>query len=180
MRNEKRSHWPRKKARPVANKRGACEKPQATFPIRKLAPQRVGPNTTDVQTAPRAGACRAHTGWYYPHGFDERDMSMAGIWNRCGHDVLRRRSSQRAVVLLGTLPGGLLWFSRMTPKAYKYALRRLGLTQQMAGQVFGMSKRTGQRWARYGPPESVAAVLIMVDNDRHKLDVLLNQSRTDQ
>ena len=68
----------------------------------------------------------------------------------------------------------------MTPKAYKYAIRRLGLTQEMAGAVFGMSKRTGQRWARSGPPESVAAVLIMVDNDRHKLDVLLNQSRTDQ
>ena len=68
----------------------------------------------------------------------------------------------------------------MKVSEYKYALRRLGLTQQMAGQVFGMSKRTGQRWARYGPPESVAAVLIMVDNDRHKLDFLLNQSRTDQ
>ena len=69
----------------------------------------------------------------------------------------------------------------MTVTEYKYALRRLGLTQQMAGQVFGMSKRTGQRWARPpGPPPSVAAVLLMVDGDRHKLDVLLNQSRTDQ
>ena len=64
----------------------------------------------------------------------------------------------------------------MKVSEYKYALRRLGLTQEMAGAVFGMSKRTGQRWARSGPPASVAAVLIMVDNDRHKLDVLLNQS----
>ena len=65
----------------------------------------------------------------------------------------------------------------MTLLEYKYALRRLGLTQQMAGQVFGMSKRTGQRWARFGPPESVAALLIIIDNDRHKLDVLLRQTK---
>ena len=64
----------------------------------------------------------------------------------------------------------------MTLAEYKYAINRLGLTQEMAGVVFGMSKRTGQRWACSGPPASVSATLIMVGSDRHKLDVLLKQS----
>ena len=65
----------------------------------------------------------------------------------------------------------------MTLKEYKYALKKLKLTQEKIGELFGMSKRTGQRWARFGPPESVAALLIIIDNDRHKLDVLLRQTK---
>ena len=65
----------------------------------------------------------------------------------------------------------------MKRNKYLSELKRLDLTQQEAGVVFMASKRTGQRWAAKGPPPAVAAVLIMVDGDRHKLDVLMKQTR---
>jgi hypothetical protein len=47
----------------------------------------------------------------------------------------------------------------MTPAEYLEHLSRLGLTQEAAGEFFGASKRTGQRWAAEGPPLVVAALL---------------------
>jgi hypothetical protein len=57
----------------------------------------------------------------------------------------------------------------MSPDAYRKRLASLDLTQQ-AGEVFGASARSGQRWAAEGPPLPVAVVLLLVGNDRAKLD----------
>jgi hypothetical protein len=65
----------------------------------------------------------------------------------------------------------------MNRTKYLYELKRLGLTQQQAGVALDVSSRTGQRWAAKGPPAIVAAILIMVDGDRHKLEVLMKQAR---
>jgi hypothetical protein len=46
----------------------------------------------------------------------------------------------------------------------------LDLTQEQAGELFGASVRTGQRWAAEGKPLPVAIVLLLVGNDRAKLD----------
>jgi len=45
----------------------------------------------------------------------------------------------------------------MTPKQFKAALERVGLSHQKAGILFGKSGRTGQRWADgdYPIPEYV-------------------------
>ena len=67
---------------------------------------------------------------------------------------------------------------KMKRNKYLTELKRLGLTQRDAGIIFATSQRTGQRWAAKGPPPAVAAVLIMVDGDRHKLDVLMRQARS--
>jgi hypothetical protein len=48
---------------------------------------------------------------------------------------------------------------RMTPDEYRRYLARLQLTQQEAGEFFGASARTGQRWAINGPPLAVAMLL---------------------
>lgn len=64
----------------------------------------------------------------------------------------------------------------MNREKYLKELKRLSLTQEKAGMVFRVSKRTGQRWASNGPPAAVAAILIMVDGDRHKLEVLMKQA----
>lgn len=47
----------------------------------------------------------------------------------------------------------------MTPKQYKSAIDRLGLSQERAGLWLGVSKRTGQNYAAKGPPEPVAKLL---------------------
>lgn len=47
----------------------------------------------------------------------------------------------------------------MTPKQYKSAIDRLGLTQEGAGLWLGVSERTGQNYAAKGPPEPVAKLL---------------------
>lgn len=66
----------------------------------------------------------------------------------------------------------------MTRKQYLYEIERLGLSQEEAGRALGMSKRTGQRWAENkGPPPPVAAVLILVDGDKHKLEVVMRQAK---
>lgn len=58
----------------------------------------------------------------------------------------------------------------MTPDAYRKRIEALGLTQEAAGELFGATGRTGQRWAKEGPPKSVAMVLLVVGSDRNKLD----------
>jgi|HubBroStandDraft_6_1064221.scaffolds.fasta_scaffold2066401_1 hypothetical protein len=58
----------------------------------------------------------------------------------------------------------------MSPDAYRQRLASLDLTQEQAGELFGASARTGQRWAAEGPPLPVAIVLLLVGNDRAKLD----------
>jgi hypothetical protein len=48
----------------------------------------------------------------------------------------------------------------MTPKQYKDAIAKIGLSQQRAGVFMGRSPRQGQRWAAGDPiPESVAKLL---------------------
>ena len=58
----------------------------------------------------------------------------------------------------------------MSPDAYRKRLASLDLTQEQAGEVFGASARSGQRWAAEGPPLPVAVVLLLVGNDRAKRD----------
>jgi DNA-binding transcriptional regulator YiaG len=50
----------------------------------------------------------------------------------------------------------------MTPKQYKAAIDKLGLSQERAGVWLGVSKRTGQNYAAKGPPEAVAKLLRLV------------------
>ncbi len=50
----------------------------------------------------------------------------------------------------------------MTPKQYKSAIDKLGLSQERAGLWLGVSKRTGQNYAAKGPPEPVAMLLRLV------------------
>jgi len=56
------------------------------------------------------------------------------------------------------------------PDAYCKRLTSLNLTQEQAGELFGASARNGQQWAAEGPPLPVAIVLLLVGNDRAKLD----------
>jgi hypothetical protein len=58
----------------------------------------------------------------------------------------------------------------MSPDAYRKRLTSLDLTQEQAGELFGASGRIGQQWAAEGPPLPVAIVLLLVGNDRAKLD----------
>jgi hypothetical protein len=58
----------------------------------------------------------------------------------------------------------------MSPDAYRKRLASLDLTQEKAGELFGASARSGRRWAAEGPPLPVAIVLLLVGNDRAKLD----------
>ena len=58
----------------------------------------------------------------------------------------------------------------MSPDAYCKRLTSLNLTQEQAGELFGASARNGQQWAAEGPPLPVAIVLLLVGNDRAKLD----------
>ena len=47
----------------------------------------------------------------------------------------------------------------MTPNEYRAALKALGLTQNAAGEFFGVNPVTGRRWAKIGPPAPVAKML---------------------
>jgi hypothetical protein len=47
----------------------------------------------------------------------------------------------------------------MTPKQYRAAIERLGLSQEGAGVLFGVTKRTGQNWVANGPPPPVAILI---------------------
>lgn len=50
----------------------------------------------------------------------------------------------------------------MTPKQYKAAIDKLGLSQERAGVWLGVSKRTGQNYAAKGPSETAAKLLRLV------------------
>lgn len=46
--------------------------------------------------------------------------------------------------------------ANMTPTQFRKAIERLGLSQEMAGEFFGQSKRQGQRWANGEAPIPLA------------------------
>ena len=54
----------------------------------------------------------------------------------------------------------------MSPETYKALIAKLGLTQEAAGLAFGVSARTGQRWAVDGPPKVVAMLLLAIRDKR--------------
>lgn len=54
----------------------------------------------------------------------------------------------------------------MTPKQYRAAIEALGLTQEGAGEWLGQSRRTGQNYARKGPPEPVAMLLRLIERSQ--------------
>lgn len=60
----------------------------------------------------------------------------------------------------------------MSPEAYRARIETLGLTQEAAGELFGASARSGQRWAAEGPPVAVSIALLAVGGDRSLLDRL--------
>ena len=60
----------------------------------------------------------------------------------------------------------------MSPEAYRSRIEALGLTQEAAGELFGTSRRSGQRWASEGPPQAVSMVLLAIGKDRQALDRL--------
>jgi hypothetical protein len=60
----------------------------------------------------------------------------------------------------------------VTPEKYCAAIDALDLTQEQAGRLFGVTGRTGQRWAADGPPIAVVMVLKIVGKDRAALDRL--------
>lgn len=60
----------------------------------------------------------------------------------------------------------------MTPSTYKKRLAALELTQVSAGELLGVTGRTGQNWAANGPPKAVAMLLLAVGRDRERLDRL--------
>lgn len=47
----------------------------------------------------------------------------------------------------------------MAPAEYRTLLRTLNLSQERAAVWLGVSKRTGQNYAKKGPPEPVARLL---------------------
>lgn len=61
----------------------------------------------------------------------------------------------------------------MTPKQFRDAIAKVGLSQEAAGEFMGRSKRQGQRWANGDEiPESVAKLLrLMVRLDLKPEDV---------
>lgn len=60
----------------------------------------------------------------------------------------------------------------MSPEAYRARIEALGLTQEAAGELFGTSRRSGQRWAHDGPPLAVSMVLLVVGKDLAALNRL--------
>lgn len=60
----------------------------------------------------------------------------------------------------------------MKPSVYRAHIGTLGLTQEGAGEAFGVSPRSGQRWAAKGPPLAVSMALLAVGKDRTLLDRL--------
>lgn len=47
----------------------------------------------------------------------------------------------------------------MTPKQYRAAIERLGLSQEAAGELLGASGRSGQNWAAKGAPPAESILL---------------------
>jgi len=64
----------------------------------------------------------------------------------------------------------------MGGEEYRKRIAALGLTQEQAGELFGATGRTGQRWASDGPPKAVAMLLLDVRLDRCKLDRLAKRA----
>jgi len=60
----------------------------------------------------------------------------------------------------------------MSPAHYRARIEALGLTQEAAGELFGTSARSGQRWASEGPPLAISIALLAVGRDRVLLDRL--------
>ena len=60
----------------------------------------------------------------------------------------------------------------VSPDAYRKRIAALELTQEAAGELLGVTGRTGQKWATEGPPKAVAMLLLAVGNDRKKLNRL--------
>ena len=51
----------------------------------------------------------------------------------------------------------------MTPTAYRAALERLGLNQTTVAPVLGVDARTSRRYAKQGPPQTVARLLAYIE-----------------
>jgi hypothetical protein len=47
----------------------------------------------------------------------------------------------------------------MTPNQYRAIIQKWGLSQEATGVWLGVSERTGQNYAAFGPPEPVAKLL---------------------
>lgn len=58
----------------------------------------------------------------------------------------------------------------MTPKEYRESIARLGLSQEAAGEFFGVSARQGQRWANNEReiPVGVAIALRLMLKHKYK------------
>lgn len=62
----------------------------------------------------------------------------------------------------------------MTPRQYREAIERLGLSQEAAGEFFGYSARQGQRWAnneRPVPRAVAIAIRLMIKHGHTTEDV---------
>ncbi len=64
----------------------------------------------------------------------------------------------------------------MNSEEYRRRIAVLGLTQEQAGELFGVTGRTGQQWAKDGPPRAVSMVLIAVGSSRGRLETLLKKA----
>lgn len=51
----------------------------------------------------------------------------------------------------------------MTPTDYRAAIKRLGFNQVTVAPVLGITDRTSRRYARTGPPETVARLLAYIE-----------------
>jgi hypothetical protein len=61
----------------------------------------------------------------------------------------------------------------MTGEEYKAIIAYLGMTQEGAGRWLGLSERTGQNYAKFGPPEPVAKLLrLIVEREIQPEDVI--------
>ena len=67
----------------------------------------------------------------------------------------------------------------MTHSNYRTRIAALGLSQVQAGELFGCTGRTGQTWAKDGPPTAVAMVLLAVRGDRDLLNRLCARAMAD-
>jgi hypothetical protein len=65
----------------------------------------------------------------------------------------------------------------MKSETYLKLLDELNITQEGAGILFGYSRRTGQRWAAEGPPDAVAATLLLVGRNPKKLLRVIKAAR---
>lgn len=67
---------------------------------------------------------------------------------------------------------------RVSPVVYIKHLERLHLTQEEAGEIFGASGRTGQRWVVDGAPFPVVMILSMFKTKKSLLAHALEVSRS--